>query len=186
MNSVSGNGAGKTKATTLMVEELKIIEDRIPPTDDVSRRIAIRSIFSSIEILLSDVSAFLVRRLPPPADSAPHEGKQRYFLELCALSDITYEIKQNGKLAIKPRRIQFKNRVLFVLNMLDKTIGGSVRPTGIEGWQQFQDAVKIRDRITHPKTKGDLSVSQEDYHTALKALRWFTQCHHRACGGSRY
>ena len=90
--------------TTLMEEELRIIEDKMPPTNAVSRRIAIRSIFSSIEILLSEISAKLVSMVRPPADVAPHEEKHRYFLELCALSEISYEIRQNGKLVIKPPR----------------------------------------------------------------------------------
>ena len=174
------------EATETMVEELKIIEDKIPPTNASSRRIAIRSAFSSIEILLSEISANLITIVPPPADAAPHEERHRYFLELCALSDISYEIRQNGMLVIKAPRIQFENRVLFVLNVLDRTIGGQTRPRGVEGWQAFQDAIKIRNRITHPKTQGDLSVSQGDYETVIKGFHWFVRCHHRACGGRRF
>ena len=174
------------KATAMMAEELKIIEDKIPPTNAVSRRIAIRSLFSSVEILLSEISANLVSRVRPPVDGSPHEEKHRYFLELCALSDISYEIRQNGMLVIKAPRIQFETRVLFVLNVLDRTIGRQTRPKEIEGWQEFQDAIKIRNRITHPKTKDDLSVSQEDYETAIRGFQWFVRCHHRACAGRRY
>ena len=174
------------KATARMAEELKFIEDKIPPTNAVSRRIAIHSVFSSIEILLSDISANLVSRVPPPVNGAPHGEKHRYFLELCALSDISYEIRQNGMLVIKSPRIQFERRALFVLNMLDKTIGHQTKPKEIEGWQKFQDAIKIRNRITHPKRKDDLSVSQEDYDTVFKGLQWFVRCHHRACGGLQY
>ena len=174
------------KATELMAEELEIIEDKIPPTNAVSRRIAIRSIFSSIEILLSEISAKLVSMVRPPADGAPHEEKHRYFLELCALSGISYEIRQDGMLVIKAPRIRFENRVLFVLKLLDRTVGRQTRLKEIEGWQEFQDAIKIRNRITHPKTKDDLSVSQEDYDTVIRGLQWFVRCHHRACGGRRY
>ena len=174
------------KATAMMAEELKIIEDKIPPTNAVSRRIAIRSLFSSIEILLSEISANLVSRVRPPADGAPHEEKHRYFLELCALSDISYEIKQNGMLVIKNPRVQFERRVLFVLSVLDRTIKRQTKLTKIEGWQEFQDAIKTRNRITHPKTKDDLSVSQEDYDTVIRGFQWFVRCHHRACGGRRY
>lgn len=172
-------------ATAIMAEELKTIEDKIPPTD-VSRRIAVRSVFSSIEMLLSEVSAKLVSLVQPPANGAPHEEKHRYFLELCALSDISYEIKQNGVLEIKPPRIRFENRVLFVLNVLDRTVGRQTKPKQIVGWQEFQDAIKIRNRVTHPKTEEDLSVSQEDYDTVIKGLQWFVRCHHRACGGRQY
>ena len=116
------------QATTIMEEELKIIEDKLPPTNAVSRRISIRSIFSSIEILLSEISDNLISIVRPPEDVAPHEEKHRYFLQLCALSEISYEIKQNGKLVIKPPRIPFKNRVLFVLELIDRTAGGQTRP----------------------------------------------------------
>ena len=174
------------EATTMMAEELKTIEDNLPHSDAVSRRIAIRSIFSSIEILLSEVSANLISIVPPPTDGAPHEEKHRYFLELCALSEISYEIRENGKLVIKPPRIPFKNRVLFVLELMDRTVGGQTRPKEIDGWKEFHDAIEIRNRVTHPKTKDDLSVSQEDYDSVIKGLQWFVRCHHRATGGTDY
>ena len=174
------------KATAMMAEELKIIEKKMPPTNAVSRRIAIRSLFSSVEILLSEISVNLINMVRPPVVGASHEEKHRYFLELCALSDISYEIRQNGTLVIKAPRIQFENRVLFVLNLLDKTIGRQVKPKEIEGWQEFQDSIKIRNRITHPKTKDDLAVSQEDYDTVIRGFQWFVRCHHRACGGHQY
>ena len=174
------------KATALMAEELEIIEDKIPPTNAVSRRIAIRSMISSIEILLSEISAKLISMVRPPADGAPHDERHRYFFELCALSNISYEIKQNGKLVIKTPRIRFENRVMFVIKLLDRTVGGQTRLKEIDGWKEFHDAIEIRNRVTHPKTKDDLSVSQEDYDTVIKGLQWFVRCHHRACGGRRY
>ena len=77
------------EATTLMIEELKIIEDAIPANNTASRRIAISSAFALIEILLSDISALLIRMIPPPVNSARHEENHRYFLELCALSNLS-------------------------------------------------------------------------------------------------
>ncbi len=186
MKSSTGDRTEAEKPTHIMMQELKLIEENIPANNCASRRVLIRSIFSSLEILLSDISAVLVKEMAPPEESAPHEEKHRYFLELCALSDISYEIRQNGVLAIKSPRIRFENRVMFVLQLVDRTFGRGTKPSEIEGREEFLNAIKIRNRVTHPKTREDLQVSQEDYDTAVRGLQWFVSNHHRACGGSEY
>ena len=175
-----------TESTHLLIDELRIIEELLPPDNVATRRIAIRSIFASIEALVSDITLKVVRRLPPPKDDAKHEDKHQYFLELCALSNISYRIDEKGVLKVEPPKIRFQNRVLFSLNLWARSNGVKLDPRKIEGWSDFKSAIAIRNRLTHPKTNTDLSVSKQDYDTAIKATQWFVRCNHRACGGKTF
>lgn len=175
-----------TEAAVLLADELKIIEDLLPPDNVATRRIAIRSMFASIEALLSDINSKVVRKLPPPEGDAKHEDMHQYFLELCALSNISYRIDEKGVLKIEQPKSGFQNGVLFSLKLCAKSNGIDLNPRNIQGWDDFKSAVAIRNRLTHPKTKTDLFASRQDYDTAVKAMQWFVRCNHRACGGTTF
>ena len=176
--------ADENLATSEVANELRIIEELLPPDNVATRRIAIRSLFASLEALASEVNSKLARRLPPPK-GAKHEEMHQYFLELCALSDMSYQVNESGVLKVEAPRIRIKNRILFMLNICARSNGVDLNPRDIRGWSDFMPALKIRNRITHPKTKTDLLVSKEDYDTVVKATRWFVLCFHRACGGKQ-
>ena len=174
------------ETTRQLAEELQLIEERLPPDDPATRRIAIRSMFASVEALASAVMSSALRQLPPPATRASHEERHRYFLEACALSDISYEINDSGDLEIRPPRMRFQNRVIFALIMRAKASGITLKPKQVPGWPDFLVAVKIRNRVTHPKSESDLSLSKSDYAMAVKGLQWVVLCNHRACGGTAF
>ena len=67
--SVTWKGFDKVKkGAGLMVEELQLIEEALPPKNAATRRIQIRSMFASLEILLSDISAVLVKKIRPAGE----------------------------------------------------------------------------------------------------------------------
>jgi hypothetical protein len=39
-------------------------------------------------------------------------------------------------------------------------------------WQSFLEAIKVRNRITHPKKTADLVVSQDDLKNVIKTFEW--------------
>ncbi|MET0168243.1 MAG: hypothetical protein ABW318_25045, partial [Vicinamibacterales bacterium] len=41
------------------------------------------------------------------------------------------------------------------------------------GWRQLQDALKVRDRLTHPKQGSDLVVSDDALRACHEAYTWF-------------
>ena len=173
------------KATNSYISELEAIEASIPLTNSRGRRIAIRSVFGAIEILVSEIANNLVDKLPE-ADITIHEERHRWFFELCALSNMSYKIDDKGQLRIEQPMTPLRNRALFALNMCARTTGIGIDPRQVEGWNDFLQAVKIRNRVTHPKSEADLKVSSQEYDTAVGALKWFVRCHHRACGGKEY
>jgi hypothetical protein len=174
------------EAAEQLAEELGIIETMLPPDSPATRRIAIRSMFASLEALSSAIMSSALRQLAPPAEPTTCEARHQYFLEVCALSDIAYEIDQSGDLKIQPPRIRFQNRILFALKMRAKASGVTLEPKQVAGWSDFLDAVKIRNRVVHPGSESDIVVSEDDYQTVVKGAQWFVRCNHRACGGTTF
>ena len=67
------------KASENLVREMKLIEDSVSLSEPEGRRIAIRSVFAAVEMLVAEISANLVHKLPP-ADWESHEERHRWFL----------------------------------------------------------------------------------------------------------
>ena len=173
------------KASENLVREMKLIEDSVSLSEPEGRRIAIRSVFAAVEMLVAEISANLVHKLPP-ADWESHEERHRWFLELCALSNISYRINDQGQAQLGQPNTPLRNRALFALNMCARVTGTDLSPRSDEGWNEFLHATRIRNRITHPKDQDDLDVSAQEYDTVVKALQWFVRCHHRASGRTSY
>lgn len=49
-------------------------------------------------------------------------------------------------------------------------------PKGEDGWNKFTTAIRIRDRLTHPKRPKDLAVSEDDVMIVLTAYSWVFKC----------
>ena len=88
--------------------------------------------------------------------ASTHEEQHRLFFEVCALSDMSYFIKDNGHIDLRSLKADFKAKVLFAIRMLAKSKGIDLDPTQVEGWEKFREAIKIRNRITHPSKSEDL------------------------------
>lgn len=173
-------------AVERLVDELRLIEEKLPSENPATRRIAIRSMYSSLEALASAIMSSAIIQFPEPSPNAPHAERHQYFLEICALSDISYRIDNNGNLKIESPKLRFRNRLLFALSMRAKASGIDLNLKQVPGWEDFVQATKIRNRVTHPRSEAELTVSKEDYDTAVKGLQWVIRCNHRACGGQDF
>ena len=168
-------------ASENLAQELNLIEDSVSLSQPEGRRIAVRSVFAAVEILVAEISVNLVDKVPP-SDGASHEERHRWFLELCALSNISHRINDKGQVQLEKPNTPLRNRALFALNMCARATGTNLSPRSEEGWSDFLHATKIRNRITHPKNQDDLDVTSRDYDTVVKGFQWFVRCHHRATG----
>lgn len=46
----------------------------------------------------------------------------------------------------------------------------------VPGWADFQEGIKTRNRIVHPRSVEDVVVTEADYQTAVKAFQWVVRC----------
>jgi hypothetical protein len=95
--------------------------------------------------------------------------QERYFA-----TDAEYEINERGEIVEAVAKISLAKNVRFALAMNRKARGISEPfDASVEWWSCFKRAIKVRDRLTHPKLPGDLDVSGEDIVAVLKAKEGF-------------
>jgi hypothetical protein len=130
------------------------------------RRTYVRTVFSLLEAMNSIVKEKAVEA----ACSGDKTSLNTSRIEL--LGDYTYRIEKNGKLEQQEQRFPFVNYTAFVLRSLCEE--SYVEPSFFSdnGWNEFQKAVKIRYRLTHPKRNADLDISDEELQTVREAMRW--------------
>ncbi len=96
--------------------------------------------------------------------------------ELALLRDEQYELTDQGNARVGEVKLNLKKNLQFSFKMSAKSVFSNFQlDKGGQGWELFFEANKIRNRITHPKSKGDLIISDEDFEKLKKALDWYTQ-----------
>lgn len=141
------------------------------PVSDYSntdRRLIVRSTFSFIEGML-----FQLKQLSLVAAAE----KKRPLLpeEIAMAKEVDYELDESG--AIKPvkAKLRFKGNFRFAFKLFIKSnaLDQKFMPDlGGREWNKLVNALKIRDRITHPKSESDLNISDEEIQNALLVYDW--------------
>lgn len=94
--------------------------------------------------------------------------------ELLMLEEITYDLDERGKAQAQTKFIRLPRNIKFAFEAAARAFGTSyVLNVGDSGWSSFQEALKIRNRITHPKSIEDLQLSGQDVDEVEAAARWF-------------
>ncbi len=94
--------------------------------------------------------------------------------ELVALEDINLEIDSKGEIKTRNTFPKFLNNLKFVFKVYSKSIGSDFQlALGGVGWESLQKAVKIRDRLMHPKNPVELIVTDKEVEITQDAFAWF-------------
>jgi hypothetical protein len=130
------------------------------------RRVAYRTVFSSIEALTSHMkqSALLLS-----------EDRRALFTdaERLALRDVEYAIEDTGVIAERKARIRMLPNLWFALARLAKVSANGCKLEKKAGWDSLTRSVKVRDRITHPKRAEDYSITDSEMKDLNDAWQWF-------------
>ena len=132
-----------------------------------NRRTAIRAIFAAIE----GVAFMLKDHALGSADNSPGLYS---VAELAMLRDEAYTLKDNGTAHTRTTYPATEANLRFAIHMYARGIGvtTSFDANGTE-WQGFRDAIKVRNRVTHPKMSPDYTVSATEIATARATYFWF-------------
>lgn len=68
-----------------------------------------------------------------------------------------------------------KDNIKLTLNILYRAFGFIFEITDHEEWKKLRVAIDIRNRITHPKTLNDMSISGAEYRDESEGFEWLTQ-----------
>ena len=129
----------------------------------------IRAIFAYIEATTFSVKASSAWRcMEENIDITPQE---RYFA-----TDTEYELNDRGDIVEAIAKISLARNIRFALALNRKAhkVSEPFDPS-VEWWCCLREAIKIRDRLTHPKWPGDLDVSGDEVVKALKAKQGFEE-----------
>ena len=151
-------------------DELSILEPLLQsqPSESV-RRLYVRSCFAMLEAvscLIRD-KAFqgLIGKFSITGDL---EITKAHYLE-----DYSYKISSTGKIERQNRcDIPFGAHFAFGLRTFAEV--AEVQKNYIQGagWDAFTRAIRIRNRITHPKSDADVTITEEDFEHVKLALVW--------------
>lgn len=104
-------------------------------------------------------------------------SEQGYALEpeeILFLKDETPEARPNGIISTRTGFVAFEKTVRAVLRIYrDRLATGLELDFASHEWGIFQKAVKVRNRITHPRSPEDLDISSIEDYWLEQGLAWF-------------
>jgi hypothetical protein len=101
-------------------------------------------------------------------ESGHLELTKAHFLE-----DYSYRLSGTGQLERADRSdLSFGPQFAFGLRTLAEVAGVDRDYIQGSGWDAFRKALKIRNRITHPKDHEHITVTEDDLKTVNLALEW--------------
>jgi hypothetical protein len=90
--------------------------------------------------------------------------------------DIDHTLTDKGLVIEKPAYIRLSDNVRFAFALQEKALGFTESfDASCEWWSCFKSAIKVRDRLTHPKLPEDIDVSGDEIITVLKAFNGFKE-----------
>ena len=84
--------------------------------------------------------------------------------ELAMLLEQAPDLSDNGSVTTRATKIPLRRNIRFAFLALARVFGTEhVFDVDSEGWKALVAAIKIRDRLMHPKTVADLTVTREEF-----------------------
>lgn len=133
----------------------------------LERRLVVRSTFAAI-----DAVAYRLKQvaLEPKRVGQLTPGERALCIEE------SYELKEEGEVWVRPARLRFLPNLRFAFAVASKAENLSFAlDVSTAGWQALRSGAKVRDRLMHPKTVADLTVSNEEIESVIQAFRWFEE-----------
>lgn len=147
-------------------EELRKVDPAL------SRRLMVTQIFVQMAVLASLVRSVI---------NAHYDGGKDDVAELDP-SDILvshgedYRIDEDGNAAFSEKKISTLPHVLYTLRFAARVQRRAFDPKCEAHWADVKPALRIRNRVTHPKSPEDLDVTDDELTVAMNSLLWFISC----------
>ena len=151
----------------ILFEDLITSAKLLSGESQFSRRSYVRTLFALIEGMV-----YQMKRVALCA----YEADQVEFneAEISILKEETYELTTKGTAKSRQGYPKTLENILFAFYVYGKVFKSIFEPdVRSNGWQSLQQAMKIRNRITHPKNINDMNISDEDIKILDNASKWF-------------
>lgn len=143
------------------------IQSEVSDEQAGARRAYIRAIFALIEAIVEQHKRLLL------------DLSTSQFVTLApgvayVLTEQGYVVDENGTVTLRDQYLQLRRKLRAVYRAAAEAFAKPLRiEYGDNGWRLFGNAVKVRDRITHPMSFADCQISGEDLDTVDAANDWF-------------
>ena len=156
------------KALVDAIDEGEIDADGSVDADyEYHARMLIRSIFAYIEGVTFSVKV-------KAAELCLKNGVDITDGERFFAIDLDFILANNGDVKERPAHIRTADNVRFAFRLQEKAHGLSTKFDPSAGWwSDFQAAIRVRDRLVHPKMPGDLDVNGDEIVQALTAYKGY-------------
>ena len=159
-----------------LVADVRLAAEQVKAnSDQFHRRSYLRAFFAFVEGALfarrNIVSKLLEREPGGTAWGHLSDG------ERTLLDEIEYQLEDGGQVKVRLRNFQpFLKYLRFTFNVYFK-YHDKVNPVDYSGvgWQAFKRVHEARNRITHPKTRTELDVSDAELTDLDTAYAWFLE-----------
>lgn len=92
--------------------------------------------------------------------------------EELALSDVIYQVADNGKISSQPRYLSITATIRLATRLATRLSPKFEVRFDTGEWEKFRLAIAIRNRVTHPKRAADLLIGDQDISTCLSGFFW--------------
>lgn len=87
-------------------------------------------------------------------------------------SERQFSVTERGKIVEQDKHVPMLAMFRFTTRLAEKIDPKLRVDFGTKGWDQLRLALKLRHRITHPKSRSDIFVTDEDIATCEAAINW--------------
>ena len=92
--------------------------------------------------------------------------------EEVALSEASYQVTEQGKIAEQPRYLSMLAAFRLITRIASRLDSDLTIRFDTGDWERLRTAIAIRNRIMHPKQRSDLEISDQDLASAQNAFFW--------------
>jgi hypothetical protein len=112
--------------------------------------------------MFAEIEGLCAAAIDHARDMIAGAARRRYSAEEIAVLQGTASVDDNGKPRIDHPRIKTIPTIRFALRLVGRGARQKDIDYGGSDWQAMQAAIKIRDRLVHPKTGYDLLVADDE------------------------
>ncbi|MGQ3058740.1 MAG: hypothetical protein ACT6T0_16255, partial [Nevskia sp.] len=155
--------------TTTLILDVTTAHEQFREKDTPAlRRSLVRTTFAGIEGLLWFVKVRVIAgKVTKDIVSAQ---------ELDALNERGHVVTNNGELREVQKFLPIVTSIKLVVRLLQRLEPTSFKADfSSQGWRDLCEAIKIRNRVVHPKCQEDLSITDADIHICLSGFNWMTK-----------
>lgn len=159
------NALGNSFARLLIEDVIAAASRRLDDDTQGNRRHWVRAVFAAIEDLSWDTRERVREVCDETGDLTP--------LAAMALRETHYQVDSKGRVHPQTRYVPLPTMVKLLVAQTKLLQSDFTLDFSNIGWRRFNDALDIRNRITHPKSPDDLRIADPDMTTINDGFSWF-------------